>query len=161
MTLAQYQTWLTEVIAPTAPMFRLVPPESLGWQLTPASFTVGQILAHIPRSLSFNAVVLGGGEPPARSMREIFVANRRQPAAGVEEALGMLEEGVGAYRRAMEGIGEARFAGGMIDTPQLGSIPVWRFGLFVAEHHIHHLMELHLSLKALGVKVHTGTLYRG
>lgn len=161
MTLAQYQTWFTEVVAPTGPMFRLVPSEHLEWRLTPASFSVGQLLAHIPGSLAFNASALNGEELPLKSMREVFVANRRHPSAGVDEALALLEKGEQSYRNALMAGGEERFAAGMIDTIQLGRVPVWRFGLFVVEHHLHHLMELHLSLKVLGVKVHSGTLYRG
>jgi hypothetical protein len=106
-------------------------------------------------------MVARGDELPVTSMREVFVANRRQPSAGVDEAVGLFEQASASYRSAMEGLGEQEFREGMLDTPQLGRIPVWRFGLFVMEHHIHHLMELHLSLKVLGAKVHTGTLYKG
>lgn len=161
MTLADYRTWFTEVLAPTAPMFRLVPPDRLQFQLTGSSFTLGQLLSHIPLGLSFQAATLRGEPLPVKSMREIFVANRRQPSAGVEEGLALLEQGAASWFGALEEGGEERWAGGIVETVQLGRVPVWRLALFVAEHHIHHLMELHISLKVLGVKVHTGTLYRG
>jgi hypothetical protein len=40
-------------------------------------------------------------------------------------------------------------------------LPIWRFAVFVAEHHLNHKMELHMYLRLLGVKVNTGTLYAG
>jgi len=160
MTKQEYLSWFDEVIAPTEPMFRLVPPDKLEWSTTPSSFSVGQLLNHIPRSLSYNTKVLRQEELPLKSLREIFVANRRTPSSTVEEACSLLHSAVDGFRSAVQSLDNNRFQTEQIATPQKGMIPRWRFCAFVLEHHIHHLMELHISLKLLGVTVNTGTLYR-
>jgi hypothetical protein len=160
-SIQQYQQWFDEVVRPTAPMMQLIPPDSLEWKLTERSFTLGQLIDHIPKSLWYNTKVLRGEELPLKSMREIFVANRRQPSATVEAAVDSFSRHAGDFRQAVGELGDDRFLNGELDTPQLGRIPYWRFSAFVLEHHIHHLMELHLNLKVLGVGVHTGLLYAG
>jgi len=140
-------------------MFLLVPSDRLDWKATPTSFTVGQLLNHIPRSLWFITKVMNGEELPLKSMREIFVANRRQASSGPEEAIQLLATCVSDFKAAIQKLGDERFQNGLVDTPQKGRIPYWRYAAFALEHHIHHLMELHMCLKLLGVKVNTGTLY--
>jgi len=159
MTVQQYLSWFDEVLAPTEHMFRLVPSDKLDWKLTDNSFTLGQLLSHIPRGLSFIATVINGDEWPLKSLREIFVANRRQPSSTVDEAVASLTSEVSAFKGVVGRLGEEKFQNGMLDTPQKGRVPYWRYCAFALEHHIHHLMELHISLKVLGVKVNTGTLY--
>lgn len=161
MTIAQYLSWYDEVLAPTEPMIRLVPSEKLDWKLTGTSFTLGQLIAHIPGSLLFNGKVMGGEEWPMKSMREILVSNRHQQSATVEESVSLLHDAQGRFRNAVLAIGDERFQLGEIDTPQRGRMFIWHFALFVLRHHTYHLEELHLNLKVLGIKVHTGTLYRG
>ncbi len=140
-------------------MFRLVPLDKLDFRLTPTSFSVGQLLSHIPRALMFNAKVMAGSDWPLKSMREILVVNRRQPSVGPDEAVVQLREGTEMFKSAVRSRGEEFFQQAMLNTPQWGEIKCWRFGMFVVEHHIHHLMELHLNLKMLGVDVNTKTLY--
>lgn len=160
MTIQQYLTWFDEVVAPTEPMFRLIPPEKLDFKPNPSSFTIGQLISHIPLSLSFNTKVINGDPLPLKSLREIFVANRRQAAFTVEQAIECLRAALPSYHQAVERLGDNRFQGEFLDTPQKGRVQYWRICLFVAEHHIHHLMELHLDLKLIGVNVNTRTLYQ-
>jgi len=96
-----------------------------------------------------------------RSMREILVSNRRQPTSTIGEAIGYLHSSVDDFKWAVERLGDERFAKEVLDTPQRGKIPAWRLCVFTLEHHIHHLMELHLCLKVLGVNADTWTLYVG
>jgi len=160
MTVQEYLGWFDDVVALTEPMFRLVPADKLDWKLTPTSFTPGQIMNHIPRSLLFMAKVIKKEELPLRSMREILVSNRRQESSTVDEAIVLFHSCLQDFKAAVGSLGDEQFRQEMIDTPQKGRMLYWRYAAFAVEHHIHHLMELHLVLKALGVKVHTGTLYK-
>jgi len=157
----EYLDWFDEVVHPTEQMFLRVPDDKLGFRVTIDSFSVGQLLNHIPRSLAFNSKVVSGEELPLKSMREILISNRRHPSSTREEAIGLLREARNEFSSAVIGIGDERFHDGVLDTPQRGKIAAWRFCVFVVEHHIHHLMELHISLKMLGVAVNTKTLYVG
>lgn len=161
MTKAQYLTWFEEVLQPTEPTFRLVPPDKLDFRLTERGFTIGQLLGHIPASLRFFSIVLNNEEPPLKSMREILVANRRQSSATVEDGVRYLTSATAAFKKAVDKLTENQFQNESLDTPQKGRIPYWRYCAFAIEHHVHHLMELHLSLKVLGVDVNTKTLYVG
>ena len=73
MTLAQYLQWYDEVVGPTKRMMRMVPSDRLEWQLTPKSFSLGQLIAHIARSWKFGAIVMSGREAPLKNLREILV----------------------------------------------------------------------------------------
>ena len=142
-------------------MFRRVPSEKLDFRLTPTSFSLGQLLGHIPASISFMAKVIGHEELPLNSMREILVSNRRQPSASVEGAVAELQKATHAFKRAVENLSEEQFQNELIETPQLGSVLYWRCCAFALEHHIHHCMELHICLKMLTGGVNTRTLYFG
>jgi hypothetical protein len=72
-----------------------------------------------------------------------------------------LQESATEFKNAVGLYSDETFQKKIILTPQIGNVPVWRFCAFVLEHHIHHLMELHLSLKILGVPVDTRSLYAG
>ncbi len=161
MTTQQYLSWFDEVASPTVPMFMLVPPDKLDWQLTPRSFMLGQLIDHIPKSLGFMGKVIAGDELPLKSMREILVSNRRQPSSTVDDAVRQFESVASKFRQQVLALGDERFQTGEIETPQFGKRPIWRYSAFIIEHHIHHLMELHMCLKVLGIPVNTGTLYRG
>jgi uncharacterized damage-inducible protein DinB len=161
MTKAQYLSWFDEVLQPTEPTFRRVPSDKLEFRLTERGFTVGQLLSHIPASLRFFSIVLNNEEPPLKSMREILVANRRQGSATVEEGVRYLTSATHAFKQSVEKLTEDQFQNDLLDTPQKGRVHYWRYCAFAIEHHIHHLMELHLSLKVLGVDVNTQSLYVG
>ena len=159
MTTQQYLSWFDDVMAVTRNTYRLVPPDRLDWKATESSFAIGQLMEHMPRALSFNAKVIASEEWPLKSLREIFVANRRHPAATVEEALEHLDKGASRFKQAVLVLGEERFQNDTVNTPQWGVLPIWRFAVFVLEHHLNHKMELHMNLRLLGIKVNTGTLY--
>jgi uncharacterized damage-inducible protein DinB len=161
MTKAQYLAWFDEVLQPTEPTFRLVPPDKVDFKLTEKSFTIGQLLSHIPGALSFFAKVMNQEELPFKSLREIMVANRRHPSANVEEGIHFLELSVASFKRALERLTEEQFQTAELDTPQKGRVAYWRYCAFALEHHIHHLMELHICLRSLGVEVNTKSLYYG
>ncbi len=162
MTKSEYLSWFDQVVMPTEPAFRRVPPDKIDFRLTDSSFSLGQLLAHISGSLGFHAkVVRRDNELPFKSLKEILVANRRHPSMNVDEAVIHLQDSTIAYKSAVGDLGDHDFLTGELDTPQLGRVLYWRYAAFVIEHHIHHLMELHLTLKILGVDVNTKTLYRG
>jgi hypothetical protein len=161
MTKEQYLSWFDEVVKPTEVLFHRVPADKLTWKLTPNSFTLGQLLRHIPGALAFMAKVIGGEELPCKSFREIMVANRSHASATVEEGIESLASSVTTFKNAVASLSETQFQNEMLDTPQWGRTFYWRYCAFVLEHHIHHLMELHLNLKVLGVDVNTKSLYVG
>jgi hypothetical protein len=161
MNTKEYLEWFDDVVGPTEQMFLKVPPDKLDFRITAGSFTVGQLIDHIPRSLSFNAKVIAEVPLPVRSIREILIANRYHPISNVDEAVHFLRASVSEFKKSVEQFGDMRFQTAILDTPQRGMILAWKFCLFVMEHHIHHLMELHIALKCLGVQVNTRTLYVG
>jgi|DewCreStandDraft_4_1066084.scaffolds.fasta_scaffold30432_4 uncharacterized damage-inducible protein DinB len=161
MTKAQYLSWFDEVVGPTESIFHLVPEDKLQWRLVESSFNVGQILKHIPLSLEFFAKVINNEPLPVRTMREIMIANRHQKSATVEEAVADMRRATARFKEAVNALQENQFQHDELDTPQKGRVPYWRYCTFALEHHIHHLMELHLNLKVLGIAVNTKTLYAG
>jgi len=161
MTIHEFLSWFDNSIETTEAMYHLVPTDKLDWKPTPSSFTLGQLIEHMPKALWFNAKVIASEELPLKSMREILVANRRHPTATVDEALLHLVEWSGGFRNAVESLGDEKFQHGIVNTPQWGVLPTWRFAVFALEHHLNHKMELHMYLKLLGAKVNTGTLYLG
>ncbi len=161
MTKAQYLAWFDEVVGPTESIFHLVPEDKLDWKLTETSFSIGQLLKHIPVSLEFFAKVMNNEPLPFRTMKEIMIANRHQESATVEEAVMEWQRATGKFREAVNTLREDQFQNDEFDTPQKGRTRYWRYCAFALEHHIHHLMELHLNLKVLGMHVNTKTLYVG
>jgi len=159
MTTEEYFSWFDDVIALTRNTYRLVPADKLEWKPTERSFTLGQLIEHMPQALNFNAKIVASEDWPLKSLREIFVANRRHPTATVEEALEHLETGAAAFKAAVTRIGDQKFQQEQVNTPQWAALPIWRFAIFVLEHHLNHKMELHMNLRLLGISVNTGTLY--
>jgi uncharacterized damage-inducible protein DinB len=159
MTVQQFLSWFDEVVAPTGSMFRLVPSDKLSWKLTENSFTLGQQLGHIPGALLFFSGVLNGEQQRLESPRDILVANRRQRALSVDEALLQLEVSTTEFKKTVQRVGEQKFQTEMLQTPQIGRVAYWRDCFLALEHHIHHLMEMHICLKLLGINVNTMTLY--
>lgn len=161
MTKVQYLAWFDEVVKPTEAIFSRVPRDKLDWKLTEKSFTLGQLLRHIPGSLAFFGMVMNNEELPYKTLREIMVANRNHESSTVEEGIARLRECVQKFKSAVERLSEEQFQHGLLDTPQKGTVHYWRYCAFALEHHIHHLMELHVNLKVLGVDVSTKSLYVG
>jgi len=160
MTPDQFLVWFDDVVAPTESMIQMVDDSHLGWKLTEKSFTLGQLIAHLPISLQFNIRVLVE-EEGLPTVREILVSNRRHISINADAAVRAFRRRRDVFRQTVERITPSDFQHRVIHTPQKGDLEVWRFCAFVLEHHIHHLMELHLSLKALGYAVNTRTLYVG
>ena len=161
MTKVQYLLWFDEVLQPTEPTFQRIPRDKLGFKLTESSFSIGQLVGHIPASLSFMAKVVRRDALPYKSIKEIMVGNRHQPSATIEEGVERLSAATSEFKDAVNGLTEDEFQNDLLDTPQRGRVAYWRYCAFVLEHHIHHLMELHIYLKVLGVSVNTKTLYAG
>ncbi|MBM2842060.1 MAG: DinB family protein [Bacteroidetes bacterium] len=161
MTIQEYFLWFDDVLRTTEGMYKLVPADKLDWKPTENSFSLGQLIEHMPKAFWFNSKVIASEEWPLKSLREILVSNRRHPAATPDEALKHLGEFSSGFKGAIEKLGEEKFQRDVVNTPQWGTLPIWRFAIFVLEHHLNHKMELHMYLKLLGVKVNTGTLYAG
>ena len=161
MTIQEYFLWFEDVMRTTEAMYRLVPADKLDWKPTERSFSLGQLIEHMPRALWFNAKVIASEEWPLTSMREILVSNRRQGSVPVVEALKHLDEWSDGFKQAISRLGDEKFQHAEVNTPQWGTLPIWRFAVFVLEHHINHKMELHMYLKLLGVTVNTRSLYQG
>lgn len=159
MTVQEYLAWFDDTIQATKSLYALVPPDKLDWKPTENSFSLGQLIEHIPRALWFNAKVIASEDVPLKSLREILIANRRQQGATVDNALQHLAEYSSRFRQILMNLGDEKFQRSAVDTPQWGMLPVWRFVIFTLEHHLNHKMELHMCLRLLGVKVNTLTLY--
>lgn len=161
MTKAQYLSWFDEVLKPTEPVFRRVPSDKLDFKLTERSFSVRQQLGHITGAFAYMAKVINREELPYKSVREILVANKHQPSTTVEVGVESLKRTTTLFKQAVEKLTEEQFQNELIETPQLGSALYWRYCAFALEHHIHHLMELHICLKMLTGDANTKTLYFG
>ena len=161
MTVQQYLTYFDEILKPTEPLFRLIPPEKLDWKPTENSFTIGQLIAHIVGALLVYGNGITTGEWGFQSMREIFVMNRRQTSVTIEEAIGRLHANTSEFKRLVGSLSDDEFSFGVVDSPQLGRVPRLRLAMLGIEHHLNHKTELFMYLKLLGVDVNTGTLYRG
>lgn len=161
MTKAQYLSWFDEVLQPTEPTFLRAPSDKLDFKLTERSFTIGQQMSHMPAAFAFMAKVINHEELPFNSVRAILVANRHQPSATAEEGIMYLRNATIAFKQAVQKLAEEQFQSEMLATPQIGQVLYWRYCAFALEHHIHHLMELHLCLRFLQVDVNTKTLYVG
>ena len=159
MTVQEYLAWFDDTIQATKSLYAFVPSDKLDWRPTENSFSLGQLIEHIPRALWFNAKVIASEDVPLKSLREILVANRRQPGATVDEAVQHLVDYSSRFRQILMNLGEEKFKRSTVNTPQWGALPVWRFAIFTLEHHLNHKMELHMDLRLLGVKVNTLTLY--
>ena len=159
MTLQNYLAYFDEMFRPTKPLFLTVPPDKLDWKPTETSFTTAQLMVHIAVSLGVYGKGVATGDWGFRSMREIFVANRRTPSATIDECVRLLHENLADFKRHLGSLSNDDFGKGEIDSPQLGRVPRWRAAMLAVEHHINHKAELFMYLKFLGVKVNTGHLY--
>lgn len=162
MTIQHYLTFFEELMRPTETLFRLVPPDKLDWKPTENSFTIGQQMAHMVGAIGLYAQGIATGEWGFTSMRERFLKNRSTPSITVDEALRALHENVAQFKQAMGTLSGEEFDEGEIAAPQFGGrVPRWRVAMLAVEHHINHKAELFMYLKLLGIRVHTGHLYRG
>lgn len=161
MTVPQYLSYVSDILQPTAPMFRLVPPEKIGWAPVEGMFTCGQLMAHIAGAIEVYANGIVSGEWGFSSVRERLVMNRHTVQLEVEPAVQHLEQFSQYFKERVGALTEEEFQNGIVACPQLnGPSPRWRVALFFADHHQTHRAELFMYLRMLGVRVHTGTLYR-
>ncbi len=159
MTLQNYLSYFDQMMKPTEPMFRMVPPDKLDWKPTENSFTAGQLMAHMAIALERYGRGIARNDWGVKSLKEIFLANRRTPSMAIEEAVAALQKSYEEFRTLVGGLTQEEFDSGEIDTPQLGRVPRWRAAMLAVEHHVNHKAELFMYLKFMGERVHTGHLY--
>lgn len=161
MTLPQYLSYIDDILAPIPALFRLVPADKIEWTPVPGTFTCGQLMAHIAGAIEAYANGITTGEWGFTSIRERLVMNRHTPSVDVETAVALLESNAKIFREKVGALTEDEFQYGTVVSPQLGGpAPRWRVALFFADHHLTHRAELFMYLRVLGIRVHTGTLYR-
>lgn len=162
MTIQNYLRAFEDQIKPTETLFRSVPLDKLDWKPTENSFTIGQQMAHIAGALEVYGRGIANADWGFTTMRERFLMNRHTPSATIDEAVKLLHENYGLFKTTVGALTEEEFNAGEVDAPQFGAkTPRWRVAMLAFEHHITHKAELFSCLKLLGVKVHTGHLYRG
>lgn len=159
MTPLQFRDYAQSMLAPTEPLFLLVPPEKKDWKPTEESFTIGQLMHHMASALRFNGNGIAKNEWALPSLRHVFVTNRRTPSGTVEECLQLYRENAQFFLGIFSAMTDDEFQNGMLDTLQLGRAPKWKMSLFALEHHLNHKAELFMYLKMMGVKVTSRDLY--
>ncbi|MCK9410522.1 MAG: DinB family protein [Bacteriovoracaceae bacterium] len=159
MTPLQFQDYAAHQLAPTEPLFLLVPPNQKDWKPTDESFTVGQLMYHMAYALRFNANGIAKNEWALPSLRHVFVTNRRTPSATVQECVDLYRENSKYFLDIFPSMSDEEFQTGELDTLQLGRAPKWKMSLFALEHHLNHKAELFMYLKLMGIKVTSRELY--
>lgn len=162
MTLHNYLTYFDEMLRPTEPIFLLVPPDKLDWSPVEGSFTCGQMMTHMAGALGIYAEGIVSGVWGFHSMRERMLMNRHAPSVPTEECIRLFRENRNVFFQKVGGLTEDQFLNEEVNAPQFaGMTKRWRVGMLAIEHHLDHKAELFMYLKLLGIRVHTGTLYRG
>ena len=96
MNVTQFHEYAKTLLAPTEPLFLLVPGDKTEWKPTENSFTTGQLMHHMAVALRFNGKGIERNEwEGATSLRHIFLANRRTPGSSVANAVAL-------YRKTSE-----------------------------------------------------------
>lgn len=162
MTVQDYLSYFDHLFKSTEELFKLVPPDKLDWKPTESSFSIGQQMAHLAGALGVYGHGISSGEWGFTTMRERLLQNRHTPALSVDEAIEALHKNYDEFRTLIGALTEDAFNHEEVYAPQFGGrIPRWRIAMLAVEHHINHKAELFMYLKLLGVRVHTGHLYRG
>jgi uncharacterized damage-inducible protein DinB len=159
MTPKQFRDYAEQQLAPTEPLFLLVPPEQKDWKPTEESFTAGQLMYHMAYALRFNANGILNNQWALPSLRHVFITNRRTPSAGVEECAALYRENAKYFLDIFTAMTDEEFQTGELDTLQLGRAPKWKMSLFALEHHLNHKAELFMYLKLMGINVTSKDLY--
>jgi uncharacterized damage-inducible protein DinB len=159
MTPLQFRDYAELQLAPTEPLFRLVPPEQKDWKPTEGSFTAGQLMFHMAYALKFNADGIQKNEWAMPSLRHVFITNRRTPSADVQECIDLYRVNSRHFLDLFSVMSEEEFLLGELDTLQLGRAQKWKMALFALEHHLNHKAELFMYLKLMGVNVTSKELY--
>ncbi|MFQ5797281.1 MAG: DinB family protein [Bacteroidota bacterium] len=161
MTKQEFLEYLDWVLRPCEALMKLAPDDKLDYAPVEGMFTLGQLLHHLALSLGVYARGFGTGDWGVRSMREIFVRNRRTEPISGRKAAEILEESKRKVIEAIQNFTEDEFHNNEVDSPMLGRQKIWRLCVHMVEHQLNHKEQLFLYLKLLGIKVHTGTLYIG
>ena len=162
MTVRNYLEYVANLMPSTETVFRLVSPDKLEWKPTEDSFTLGQQMAHIGGALAVYGRGITSGEWGFSTVRQRLVENRYTPSVSVDEAIATLQSNHELFKQLVGALSEEQFNNETVTAPQFPTpVPRWRVAMLGVEHHINHKAELFMSLKVLGVKVHTGHLYRG
>ncbi len=159
MTVSQFHDYAAKQLAPTEPMFLLVPPEQKDWKPTEDSFTAGQMMHHMASALRFNGNGILKNEWALPSLRHVFVTNRKTPSAPVEECVNLYRETSKFFLDIFTTMSDEEFQTAEVDSVQLGRVQKWRISLFALDHHLNHKAELFMYLKLMGVKVTSKELY--
>jgi uncharacterized damage-inducible protein DinB len=162
MTVQNYLEYVASLMPSTETLFRSVPADKLDWKPTENSFTLGQQMAHLTGALAVYARGISSGDWGFSSMRQRLVENRYTPSVTVDEAIATLQKNHELFKKLVGALSEEQFNQENVTAPQFTTpVPRWRVAMLGVEHHINHKAELFMCLKILGVKVHTGHLYRG
>ena len=162
MTVRNYLDYVASLMPSTEGLFRAVPVDKLDWKPTENAFTLGQQIAHMALALGAYAKGTASGEWGFSSMRERLVENRKTPTMTSEQGLEKLRETHAQFQALIGALSEEEFNEGTVFAPQFPQpVQRWRVAMLAVEHHLNHKAELFMCLKLLGVKVHTGHLYRG
>ncbi|MFA6469035.1 MAG: DinB family protein [Bacteroidota bacterium] len=159
MSPQQFRDYAEKQLAPTEPLFLLVPPEQKDWKPTGDSFTAGQLMHHMASALRFNANGIARNDWALPSLRHVFITNKRTPSATVDECVNLYRENAKYFLDIFSAMSEEEFQTGVLDTLQLGRAQKWRMSLFALEHHLNHKAELFMYLKLMGAKVTSRELY--
>ena len=161
MTKQEFLEYFDWVMCPCKALMKLAPDDRLDFAPVDSMFTLGQLLHHLAISPGVYANGLGSADWGVRSMREIFLKNRKTAPLPGKKALEVLEESERKVIEVIRNFSEEEFQMRVVDSPMLGRQKVWRLCLQMVEHQLNHKEQLFLYLKMLGTRVHTGTLYTG
>ena len=161
VTKQEFLEYLDWVLRPCEALMKLAPDDKLDYAPVEGMFTLGQLLHHLALSLGLYARGFGTGDWGVRSMREIFLRNRRTEPITGKKAVEILEESKRRVIETIRHLTEDEFRNKELDSPTIGRQKIWRLCIHMVEHQLIHKEQLFLYLKLLGIKVHTGTLYIG
>lgn len=156
----QFLLFYGDIVRSTEVLFGEVPHDKLDWRPVETVFTLGQLMAHVVDSIRVYADGIVEGSWGFTSMRAVLVANRRTVPMETAAALELLSDNATYFASRLSLLSDEEFELGEVFAPQFnGPAPRWRIALLAAEHHLNHKAELFMSLKMLGLRLHTGHLY--
>lgn len=156
----QFLAFYRDIVVSSEVLFALVPHDKLDWRPVETVFTLGQLMAHMVASTRVYADGVVEGSWGFTRMRAVLVANRRTVPMETGSALEQLRENATYFAGRLSQLSDEDFEQGEVFAPQFnGPAPRWRIALLAAEHQLNHKAELFMSLKMLGLTVHTGHLY--
>ncbi len=155
MTKNDFLDYLEWVLRPCEALVRLVPDDKLEYA------PIEGLIHHLSLSPGVYARGFSTGDWGVRSMREIFLRNRRTEPVTNHQANEILAESKRTVIDAIKNFTEDEFRNKEVDSPMLGKQKIWRLCVHMVEHQVTHKEQLFVYLKLLGMKINTGTLYVG